>query len=36
MAKDMELLQKMELTDEARTKLTALLEESKKTKKIAS
>ena len=32
----MELLQKMELTDEARTKLTALLEESKKTKKIAS
>lgn len=26
----------MELTDEARTKLTALLEESKKTKKIAS
>ena len=31
MAKDMELLQKMELTDEARTKLTALLEESKKT-----
>ena len=36
MAKDVELLQKMELTDEARTKLTALLEESKKTKKIAS
>ena len=36
MAKDMELLQKMELTDEARTKLTALLEESKKTKKVAS
>ena len=36
MAKDMELLQKMELTDEARAKLTALLEESKKTKKIAS
>ncbi len=36
MAKDMELLQKMELTDETRTKLTALLEESKKTKKIAS
>ena len=36
MAKYMELLQKMELTDEARTKLTALLEESKKTKKIAS
>ena len=36
MAKDMELLQKMELTDEARTKLTTLLEESKKTKKIAS
>ena len=36
MAKDMELLQKMELTDEARTKLTSLLEESKKTKKIAS
>ena len=36
MAKDMELLQKMELTGEARTKLTALLEESKKTKKIAS
>ena len=36
MAKDMKLLQKMELTDEARTKLTALLEESKKTKKIAS
>lgn len=36
MAKDMEVLQKMELTDEARTKLTALLEESKKTKKIAS
>ena len=36
MAKDMELLQKMELTDEVRTKLTALLEESKKTKKIAS
>ncbi len=36
MAKDMELLQKMELTDEARTKLTALLEESKKTKKGAS
>ena len=29
MAKDMELLQKMELTDEARTKLTALLEVSK-------
>ena len=36
MAKDMELLQKMELTDEARAKLTALLEESKKTKKVAS
>ena len=36
MAKDMKLLQKMELTDEARAKLTALLEESKKTKKIAS
>ncbi len=36
MAKDMELLQKMERTDEARTKLTALLEESKKTKKVAS
>ena len=36
MAKDVELLQKMELTDEARTKLTALLEESKKTKKVAS
>lgn len=36
MAKDMELLQKMELTDEARAKLTSLLEESKKTKKIAS
>ncbi len=36
MAKDMELLQKMELTDETRTKLTALLEESKKTKKVAS
>ena len=36
MAKDVELLQKMELTDEARAKLTALLEESKKTKKIAS
>ena len=36
MAKDMELLQKMELTDENRAKLTALLEEAKKTKKIAS
>ena len=36
MSKDLELLQKMELTDEARTKLTALLEESKKTKKVAS
>ena len=36
MAKDMELLQKMELTDEARAKLTALLEEGKKTKKVAS
>ena len=36
MAKDVELLQKMELTDEARAKLTALLEESKKTKKVAS
>ena len=36
MAKDMELLQKMELTDEARAKRTSLLEESKKTKKIAS
>ena len=36
MAKDMELLQKMELTDESRAKLTALLEEAKKTKKVAS
>ena len=36
MAKDMELLQKMELTDEIRAKLTALLEEAKKTKKVAS
>ena len=36
MAKDMELLQKMELTDESRVKLTALLEEAKKTKKVAS
>ena len=36
MAKDVELLQKMELTDEARAKLTALLEESKKTKKVSS
>ena len=36
MAKDMELLQKMELTDENRAKLTALLEEAKKTKKVAS
>ena len=33
MAKDMELLQKMELTDEARAKLTALLEEEQKDKK---
>ena len=32
----MELLQKMELTDESRAKLTALLEEAKKTKKVAS
>ena len=36
MAKDMELLQKMDLTDENRAKLTALLEEAKKTKKVAS
>ena len=36
MAKDMELLQKMELTDESRAKLTALLDEAKKTKKVAS
>ena len=36
MAKDMELLQKMELTNESRAKLTALLEEAKKTKKVAS
>ena len=36
MAKDMELLQKMELTDESRAKLTALLEEAKKAKKVAS
>ena len=36
MAKDMELLQKMELTDENRAKLTALLEEAKKTGKVAS
>ena len=36
MAKDMELLQKMELTDESRAKLTALLEEAKKTTKVAS
>ncbi len=36
MAKDMELLQKMELTDESRAKLTALLEEAKKTKRVAS
>ena len=36
MAKDMALLQKMELTDESRAKLTALLEEAKKTKKVAS
>ena len=36
MAKDMELLRKMELTDENRAKLTALLEEAKKTGKVAS
>lgn len=36
MTKDMELLQKMELSDESRTKLTALLDEAKKTKKLAS
>ena len=36
MAKDMELLQKMELTEENRAKLTALLEEAKKTGKVAS
>ena len=36
MAKDLELLAKMELTDDARAKLTALLEEAKKTGKVAS
>ena len=36
MAKDMELLQKMELTEENRARLTALLEEAKKTGKVAS
>lgn len=36
MTKDMELLQKMELSDESRAKLTALLDEAKKTKKLAS
>ena len=36
MTKDLELLQKMELSDENRAKLAALLEESKKTGKVAS
>ncbi len=36
MANYQELLAKMELTDDARTRLTALLEEAKKTGKIAS
>ena len=36
MTKDLELLQKMELSEENRAKLAALLEESKKTHKVAS
>ena len=36
MTKDMELLQKMELTEENRAKFTALLQEAKKTGKVAS
>ena len=36
MSKDLELLQKMELSDENRARLAALLEESKKTRKVAS
>ena len=36
MSKDLELLQKMELSDENRAKLAALLDEAKKTHKVAS
>ncbi len=36
MTKDLELLQKMELSEESRAKLAALLEEAKKTRKVAS
>ena len=36
MTKDLELLQKMELSDENRAKLAALLDEAKKTRKVAS
>ena len=36
MSKDLELLQKMELSDENRAKLAALLDEAKKTRKVAS
>lgn len=36
MAKDMELLEKMELSDEGRARLTALLEEAKKVGRVAS
>ena len=36
MTKDLELLQKMELSDENRAKLAALLDEAKKTHKVAS
>ena len=36
MTKDLELLQKMELSEENRAKLAALLDEAKKTRKVAS
>ena len=36
MTKELELLSKMDLTEENRAKLQALLEESKKTGKVAS
>ena len=36
MSKDLELLQKMELSDENRAKLAALLDEAKNTHKVAS